>query len=98
MPMKSNFYMLRTFEFNPENFGVCTGEEVEQIEKHFCIKERSDIELQNLRDFVVMYYHDLGHKKLVEEDRNTEYLKIMDTMSAITGVIDQHKWKRGMEI
>ena len=96
--MKTNFHMLRTFEYNPENYGFCTVDEVKQIEDHFCIKERSDVELQNLRDFVVMYYHDLGHKKLVEEDRNTEYLKIMDTVSAITGVIDHNKWERGMEV
>ena len=96
--MDTNYKMLRTFDFHPENYGVCTGEEVKQIEEHFKIKERSDVELQNLRDFVVMYYHDLAHQKLVDEDRNTEYLKIMDTMSAVTGVIDEDKWNRGMEV
>ena len=95
--MKTNFHMLRTFEFNPENFGVCTGEEVRQIEDHFCLKERSNVELQNLRDFVVMYYSERTERARKEDD-DTNYLKLWDTMSAITGVIDQHKWERGMEV
>ena len=89
--------MLRSFEFNPKNMGVCTGEEVRQIEDHFCLEERSDVELQNLRDFVVMYYSERTERARKEDD-DKNYLKLWDTMSAITGVIDQHKWKRGMEV
>ena len=95
--MKTNFHMLRSFEYNPENYGFCTEEEVKQIEDHFCLKERSDVELQNLRDFVVMYYSERTERARKEDD-DTNYLKLWDTMSAITGVIDQHKWKRGMEV
>ena len=95
--MKTNFHMLKSFEYNPENYGFCTAKEVEQIEKHFCIKERSNVELQNLRDFVVMYYS-LRTESAREKKDDNSYFKLHDTMSAITGVIDQNKWERGMEI
>lgn len=95
--MKTNYFMLKTFNYNPKNYGFCTGEEVEQIEKHFRIKDRSNVELQNLRDFVVMWY--AMKTKLARENHEDEsYLKLTDEMSAITGVIDQNKYDRGLEI
>lgn len=95
--MKTNYFMLKTFNYNPKNYGFCTGEEVEQIEKHFCIKDRSNVELQNLRDFVVMYYA-MKTKSARENHEDESYLKLTDEMSAITGVIDQNKYDRGLEI
>ena len=95
--MESNYYMLKTFKYNPKNYGFCTGEEVEQIEKHFRIKDRSNVDLQNLRDFVVMYYA-MKTKSARENNKNESYFSLTDTMSAITGVIDQNKYKRGMEV
>lgn len=94
--MDTNFHMIRTFEYNPKHFGVCNGDEVKQIEKHFKLNERSDVELQNLRDFVVLCYSEMSQKLREKDDK--EYMKIYDTMSAITGVIDNHKWNRGMEV
>lgn len=95
--MKTNFHMLREFEYNPENFGWCTEKEVENIVKHFQLKERSDVELQNLRDFVVMYYADQIEAARPKGIRGY-VMELQDTMSAITGVIDQEKFERGMEI
>ena len=95
--MESNYHMLKTFKYNPKNFGFCTGEEVEQIEKHFRIKDRSNVDLQNLRDFVVMYYA-TKTESARENNKDEYYFALTDTMSAITGVIDQNKYERGMEI
>lgn len=97
--MDSNFQMLRTFKYEPEGFGFCTPEEVRQIKDHFKIKERSDIELQNLRDFVVLFYSQIENKLLANDNcSHDEYRKVIDTMSAITGVIDNEKCNRGMEV
>lgn len=94
--MQTNFQMLKTFKYNPEHRGVCTSTEVEQIENHFQLNERSNVELQNFRDFVVMYYSFITNE-LRKKDFD-EYMKQQDTMSAITGVVDHHKYKRGMEV
>ena len=86
--MKSNYQMLLAFEdFKPENKGFINMKEAKQIAEHFHIEERSDVELQNLRDFVVMYY---GHKK-ADKDNTVNALYIMDKMSAIVYVIDEAK-------
>lgn len=90
--MESNFQMLRKFKYEPEHTGWCNKDEVKMIENHFKIQERSNVELQNLRDFVVMFYS----RQIDRDDEN--YMKLSDTMSAITGVIDHHKFHRGMEV
>ena len=92
--MLTNFQMLRSFKYEPEAFGFCTPEEVRQIMNHFKIKERSNVELQNLRDFVVMYYDFLRN----EMSTRDAILALSDTVSAITGVIDNEKCNRGMEV
>ena len=86
--MKSNFQMIREFkDFKPQGFGFLTSEEMDRIEQHFAIKERSDVELQNLRDFVVMYYSETAKS-----------LEDTDVMSGIVGVIDLEKINRGIEV
>ena len=95
--MKTNFHMLREFEYHPEHFGWCNAKEVENIVEHFQLKERSDVELQNLRDFVVMYYTCVAERPKLDGD-SQHVLELQDTMSAITGVIDEEKFRRGMEV
>ena len=95
--MKTNFHMLRSFEYHPEHFGLCNVKEVENIVEHFQLKERSNLDLQNLRDFVVLYYAFVTHTSELDEDTK-RVLELQDTMSAITGVIDEEKFRRGMEV
>lgn len=84
--MDTNYKMLRDFKgFKPKRFGILDADEVREIRRHFRIGGRSNIGLQNLRDFVVLYY-----SKSKPED--------MDIMSGIVGVIDEEKIKRGMEV
>ena len=88
MIIKSNFQMLREFKFEPRQFGILSGEEVKKIRDYFQIEERSNVDLQNLRDFVVLFY-DLKKEKS---------MGAYDVMSGIVGMIDEEKWKRGMEV
>jgi len=93
---KTNYQMVRTYEHNPKEWGILSADEIDKIEKHFKIRERSDIELQNLRDFIAMYYHIEMHEQLADDKH--EYFRLSDTLSAITGVIDREKVNRGMEV
>lgn len=95
--MKTNYQMCKSFVYDPKQRGFSTEKEIEQIEKHFNIKNRQDIELQNLRDFVVMFYSNLGRNLDVVLQKD-EYIDISDTMSAIVGVIDNEKWMRGIPV
>lgn len=88
--MDTNYHMLRLFEWHPQQYGICTAQEAKLIEDHFRIKERSAIELQNLRDFVVMYYATRIGQSNSDEER--------DALSAITYIIDDEKMRRGMEV
>lgn len=97
--MLSNFQMVKSFKYNPEHEGFCTEGEVKLIKEHFEIDKRSNIELQNLRDFVVLLYSQIENKLLANDNySHDEYRKVIDTMSAITGVIDNCKFNRGMEV
>lgn len=90
MVTKTNYHMLREFdkEFKPKRFGILSGEEVKKVMDFFQIKERTNIDLQNLRDMVVMYY-------ALKKDKTMDQ---SDVMSGIVCVIDNEKWNRGMEV
>lgn len=86
--MESNYQMLLGIkDWKPQRHMIISEEEAQYIVSHFQIKERSDIELQNLRDFVVMYYS--TQERTFDE---------MDKMSAITHMIDEEKMRRKMEV
>lgn len=89
--MKSNYQMLLLIkDWKPKHFGFLSADEVSYLKDVFKIADRTDNELQNLRDFVVMYYTLKHYEKSVISDSNI--------MSAICGVIDGEKSERGMEI
>ena len=94
--MKTNYQMLMELkEFIPFRQGILNNTEVTMLKAVLRLDERSDVELQNLRDFVVMYYSmKVDNANLTPKDRMTQ----MDIMSGICGVIDNEKWNRGMEV
>lgn len=105
--MKTNYQMLLDFEsFKFRKWGFINKNETEIVKKNFKIEERTDIELQNLRDFVVMYYtmkekEDIAfNDSLKEKDKNLDntLFELMNKMSAIVAVIDEEKFKRGLEV
>lgn len=83
--MKSNFMALRELleKYNPEKRGVLTPHEAKLIKETLQIEMMKEkVDLQNLRDFVVIF---LGNK---------EDMKSWDQMSAITHVIDIEMMER----
>ncbi len=87
MIAKTNYHMLKSLDFKAKHHGWLEEDEVNTLRKHFCIGERSDIDLQNLRDFVVLYF-----------SGKTRDMEIHDLMSGIVGVIDNEKNNRGLEV
>jgi hypothetical protein len=78
--------LLSIKEWKPRHFGFVSADEVKYLRDIFAIADRTDNELQNLRDFVVMYY-------CLKPSMSNN-----DIMSAICSVIDGEKMERGMEI
>lgn len=92
--MNTNFQMLRELnkEYTPKQRGMVTMSEIYQINKALCLDEMDELQLRNLRDFTVMFYHSND-----DEDINAVMIK-MDKMSAITSVIDNKLWNIGAEV
>lgn len=97
MTTKTDFHAIQELKkkYTPKVRGIVSGEEAKII-----------IELQNIRDMVVMIYgkwFDKSRDQYLEDkkkgvqavDKSAEYL---DAMSAITCVIDHEKFKRGMGV
>lgn len=99
MTTKTDYHSIMELkkQYKPCNRGFVNQYEVNQIETVLEIKERNDIELQNVRDMAVMLYSSWAERKrtagAVEDS-----IDLMDMMSGICCVIDQEKFKRGMEI
>ncbi len=93
--MKTNFQMLRELnDWSAKKFGFLNEDEVNHLRNTLNIESRSNVELQNLRDFVVVFYS-LQQSRLEDTD---DVLVIADKMSAICGVIDEEKFNRGMDV
>ena len=73
--------MVRDFsDYMPERRGFTSNEEMQRIAEHFGLAEMTALELQNLRDFVVLFYS------------NEEMLDKFQAMMSITAVIDHYKY------
>lgn len=93
----TNYQMIREFsDWTPNKTGWVNEDEIKTINEHFKLKERTDTELQNLRDFIVLYYS--THKTNNEDLTPKEQFIQMDILSTLTGVIDIEKVNRGMEV
>lgn len=93
-------------KYAPKVRGIVSGEEAKAIYEVLEIDKRNNIELQNIRDMVVMIYgqwFDKSRDQYLEDkkngvqavDKSAEYL---DAMSAIICVIDYEKFKRGIGV
>lgn len=76
--------------YHPETRGFVTTDEKLLIHQALHFKRRDILDLQNLRDFVVLFLSKGAEKEEVREN--------MDKMSAITTVIDQKIWELGGEV
>ena len=93
--MGTNVKMLKNLEevFNPKRAGILSNEEVKLVTNTLHLKEMDELSLRNLRDTTVMFYSLREFEKDEEEK-----IKIMDKISAITAVIDEHIFLLGGEV
>ena len=69
-------------DYMPKDRHVTSREEIEKISRHFNLEEMSALELQNLRDFVVLFY-----------TSNENLFDKREAMYSITAVIDMFKYR-----
>ena len=103
MTTKTDFHAIQELgeKYAPKVRGIVSGEEAKAIYEVLEIDKRNNIELQNIRDMVVMF--DKSRDQYLEDkkkgaqavDKSAEYL---DAMSAIICVIDYEKFKRGLGV
>lgn len=95
--MKTNFQMIMDIrEYRPETRGCTSIKEITMLMNHFGLDKMSLLELQNLRDMVVLMY-----REWMQDERTKDidhYFKLADAMQSITCVIDHFKMKVGGEV
>lgn len=80
--MRTNFQMVVDFkDYMPARRGFTSNEEIAKIENHFSLAKMNKLELQNLRDFVVLFYS------------QDDMLDKFQAMMSITAVIDTYLYK-----
>ena len=82
--------------YTPETKRVVNIKEIHLINEKLCLGSMDELQLQNLRDMVVMWYS----SKIDSFDDFNLKLDIMDKLSAITNVIDlviQNFWRKNNE-
>jgi len=99
MTTKTDFHALKELRsiYTPASRGYVTAAEIETISHILELDDRSDIELQNIRDMCVMLYSDAIERRRAEHDVPGTTSE-MDAMSAICTVIDQKKVERNLEV
>jgi len=96
--MKTNFQMIMDIrEYRPETRGFTSNSEIKMLMNHFGLDKMSLLELQNLRDMVVLMF-----REWMQDDRSKgeidEMMSKSDAMQSITGVIDHFKMRAGGEV
>lgn len=99
MTTKTDYYLITELRsrYTPVQRGIVTAAEAELIREALEIHSRSDVELQNVRDMVVLLYGQWVDSQRQKDDAPAT-IQLMDAMSAITHIIDQEKMKRGLPV
>ena len=86
---KTNFTLVKELDekYVPQTRGFVNAQEVNLIKETLELENATELELRNMRDFVVIY---LGHK---DDKRET-----WDKMSTITHVIDTILFDKGCAV
>lgn len=83
--------------YTPANRGIVTDGEEKLIREILELDSRNDIELQNIRDTVVMLYvRWAGSPK--KSGSIPAIVGVMDAMSSVCCIIDTEKSKRGLSL
>ena len=85
------------YNYCPADTMITSSEEAKRIEEALSLNEVEDI--QTLRNNVVMFYHDKIEAELEGREGWTETAyNFSQAMMSVTAVIDNIKYKRGLEI
>jgi len=95
----TDFHMITDLKacYRPKTRGIVSNDEALLIQQKLQLPNRTDVELQNVRDITVMLY---GQWASTAQDQGdtAKAMTFMDAMSAITAVIDQEKTARGLDV
>ena len=84
-------------DYRPETRGFTSINEIKMLMNHFGLDKMSLLELQNLRDMVVLMF-----REWMQDDRSKgeidEMMKKSDAMQSIAAVIDNFKMRAGGEV
>lgn len=99
MTTKTDFHSIMELKenFKPKERGWIDQEEAAQVKKVLELDDRTDIELQNIRDMAVMLYGRWSSNSRAD-GKYEEMDAYMDAMSAICAVVDDMKMRRGLEV
>ncbi len=91
MTTRTNYKMVTDMmEWSPADKHFTSQDEMDVIASNFELVGRSRMDLQNLRDFVVLCYH--GWLEFSRENDMDLFDKQMAAMQSITAVIDYYKY------
>ena len=95
--MRTNFQMIMDVkDYTPKDEMVTSIDEIRMLEEHFGLEDMNLLELQNLRDMVVLLFS--GWMKEKRSGGEIEsFFKLSHGMQSITAVIDNAKWVKGCE-
>lgn len=97
MRNKTNFTAIKDLmdKYKPARMGIVSAAETAMIRDALEIAGRNDLELDDVRDAVVMLYGQTAQQ--IEQDQGVQALmEHMDAMSAITAAIDAEKASRSV--
>lgn len=84
-------------DYRPETRGITSISEIKMLMNHFGLDKMSFLELQNLRDMVVLMF-----REWMQDDSSKgeidEMMSKTDAMQSITCVIDHFKMRAGGEV
>lgn len=83
--------------YEPENSGTTSKSEIKMLREHFCLSEMTKLELQNLRDMVVIMYSNWTREARSKNDWD-EFDSKQDAMQSIVAVIDLALYGERQEI
>ena len=94
--MKTNFKMLRELEDEYSKLehtrGVVTMKEIYLINNKLCLDEMDELQLRNLRDFIVLYF------RSNDDEPFDKYFEKIDKVSAFTSVIENKLFNMGCQV
>lgn len=99
MTTKTDFHAIQELQqaYTPAQKGILSQAEITLIRTILEIKDRTDIELQNIRDMAIMLYSQRAHDA-ADKNETSKSITLMDAMSGICTVIDDEKFARGMPV